>query len=109
MSKPLALMWLALTVSPLGYMFYFASWVTRGNPSTAAQAASEFDRIAVLHVGFIFITWALIASYIVYLFKTTHVQAEKKALWAVVLFLGNLIAMPVFWYLYVWNPTNRES
>jgi hypothetical protein len=109
MSKPLALLWLSLTASPVFYMFYFASWVARGNPTTHAEAAADFDRMMILHLGFIFAMWGLIASYIVYLFKTTHVPSDKKALWAVVLFLGNLLAMPIFWYLYVWRPIARNS
>jgi hypothetical protein len=44
---------------------------------------------------------ALIAFHIVYLFKTNRVPKDKKALWAAVIFLGNMVAIPVFWYLYV--------
>jgi hypothetical protein len=47
--------------------------------------------------------FVLIFVYIRYLFKTDTVPKDKKALWAVVLFLGNMISMPIFWYLYVWK------
>ena len=46
---------------------------------------------------------ALLVIYIVHVFKTDSVPQDKKALWAVVLFLGNVIAMPVYWYLYIWK------
>ena len=39
--------------------------------------------------------------YIVYLFKTDRVPKDKKALWAAVIFLGHMFAIPVFWYFYV--------
>jgi hypothetical protein len=45
----------------------------------------------------------LLAIYITFLFKTDRVPQDKKTLWAVVLFCGNLFAMPVFWYLYLWK------
>jgi hypothetical protein len=45
----------------------------------------------------------LIVIYIRHLFKTDRVPQDKKALWAVVLFLGNMFAMPVYWYLYIWQ------
>jgi hypothetical protein len=45
----------------------------------------------------------LLVIYVVYLFKTDRVAQDKKALWAAVLLLGGLIAMPVFWYLYIWK------
>jgi hypothetical protein len=51
----------------------------------------------------------LLVSYIVYLFKTEYVPTDKKALWAVVLFMANMFAMPVFWVLYVWQPINGAS
>jgi type II secretory pathway component PulM len=43
-------------------------------------------------------------------FQSNRVSADKKALWAVVLFLGNIFAMPVYWYLYLWRPLSvRKS
>ena len=50
------------------------------------------------------LVFLLIISYIVYLFKTNYVPKDKKALWAVVIILFAVIAMPIFWYLYVWKP-----
>ncbi len=38
----------------------------------------------------------LTVFYIVHVFRTDRVPADKKALWAVVLFLGNLLAMPFY-------------
>jgi hypothetical protein len=46
--------------------------------------------------------FGLIAFYILFLFKTDRVPQDKKALWAAVLLLGNMLAMPVFFFLYVW-------
>jgi hypothetical protein len=47
----------------------------------------------------------------VYLFKTPAIKAEMKALWGIVLFFGGPIAMPIFWYLYVWpsDPARAEQ
>jgi hypothetical protein len=47
--------------------------------------------------------FALTTFYIVYLFRTDRIAQDKKALWAIVLFFGNIIAFPVFWYLYIWK------
>jgi hypothetical protein len=41
--------------------------------------------------------------YIVNVFRNDRVDKDKKVLWAVVLFLGNMIAMPIYWYLYIWK------
>jgi hypothetical protein len=36
-------------------------------------------------------------------FRNDRVDKDKKVLWAVVLFMGNMIAMPIYWYLYIWR------
>jgi hypothetical protein len=46
--------------------------------------------------------------YVVYLFKTDRVPVEQKALWATVIILGHMLAMPVFWYLHVWREPKKE-
>lgn len=49
----------------------------------------------------------ILIIYVRYLFKTDRVAQDKKTLWAVILFLGNMIAIPVFWYLHMWRPANE--
>jgi hypothetical protein len=46
--------------------------------------------------------------YVVYLFKTDRVPVEQKALWATVIILGHMLAMPVFWYLHVWREPKKK-
>ena len=94
-----------LTVAPWGYMVYFVSRVTTA--FTAARGPSptsydEFQTLIRLHMLVMALILGLLVFYIVHLFRTERVAADKKTLWAVVLFLGNLLAMPVYWYLYVW-------
>jgi hypothetical protein len=36
-------------------------------------------------------------------FRNERVNNDKKVLWAVVLFMGGMIAMPIYWYLYIWR------
>jgi len=31
------------------------------------------------------------------------IDKDKKVLWAVVIFMGSMIAMPIYWYLYIWK------
>ena len=62
-----------------------------------------FFTMFTLHMLTLLLVVALVAIYLVHLFKTDGVPQDKKALWAVVLLLGNMFAMPVYWYLYVWR------
>ncbi len=53
--------------------------------------------------------FALLVIYIMHVFKTDRVPQEQKALWAVVLFLGNMVAMPIYWYLYIWRKPKESK
>lgn len=108
MNRFTALLWLLVTLLPFVYMFYFFGEMSAADPKDHSAFEAHFNFMFRLHMAVIFGSWALVASYIVYLFKTPHVPNEKRALWAVVLFLGNMIAMPVFWYLYVWRPLQNR-
>jgi hypothetical protein len=104
MNRPFALLLLLLTLVPLGDMVYFIAFPDFPRPTSSAEARAQIELMFRVQAGVIIECWVLVAAYIVYVFKTRHVPAEKRALWAAVLFFGNFIAMPVFWFLYVWRP-----
>jgi hypothetical protein len=105
------------TLWPLVYMLIFMgfvfSMVLRGNSQAkvGGELPSGVIAIFVLHGITIVWLWVLLAIYIYNVFHNDRVGKDKKALWAVVLFLGNMIAMPIYWYLYVWpdDSTLRTS
>jgi hypothetical protein len=104
-NKKLSILILALTLLPLGYILYFIAFVATGRMMLSHEG---FRFIFKLHMAVIIYTWVLTGFYITYLLKTDKVTAEKKALWAVVLFLGNMMTMPVFWYLYIWKSSEER-
>jgi len=53
-------------------------------------------------------TLGLISFYLVLLYRSNRVPQERKALWAVLLVLGSILAMPVFWYMY-FRPTSTSE
>jgi hypothetical protein len=55
------------------------------------------------------VTFALLALYVVHAFKTDRLASDKKVLWVIVLFLGNLVAFPIYWYLYMWRAERRAG
>ena len=109
MNRPIALLWLFFTLAPFAYFIFFISYMTGMDHASHAVVEAQFNFMFRLHIAAMLGIWVLIAAYIVYLFKTDHVPVEKRALWAVVLFLGNMVAMPFFWYFYVWRPLNKTA
>ena len=111
LSRPIKIVVGILTAWPVLYIFLFFAfiagtifWISRsasgGGHSSGPPVA--FLLLFAAHFATILLMFALIAFYNVFLFKTDRVPQDKKALWAAVLFLGNMLAMPVFFYLYVW-------
>jgi hypothetical protein len=45
--------------------------------------------------------FVVVAYYVVWLMKQDHVPDERKTLWVVILLMGNALAVPIFWFLYV--------
>ena len=111
LGKPVKVLIGALTAWPFLYVLLFMGimmwmlWVVPagGGPDRHSGGAPvAFMVLFGAHLATMLLMVALIAFYVVYLFKTNRVAQDKKALWAVVLFLGNMLAMPVFFYLYIW-------
>ena len=116
-TKPLALILAVFTAWPFLYMvlfmgFMFSSFLWMGaGPGAGGRGGPPnfFFLIFALHFDTILEVFALLVVYIIHLFKSPSVAADKKALWAVVLFLGNMLAMPVYWYLYIWKPLQADT
>jgi len=96
-----------LTLWPVFYMFVFIALIMLMMASTMhtpqPQPPKLFFVLFALHFFTIIYMLGLIGFYIYYIFKTDSLAKDKKALWAVVIFLGNIFAMPVFWFLYIWK------
>ena len=113
LNRPAALIVALLTIAPWACMvFIFTRFTARfwslqalaapGSAMPPEQFFQEFNTIFRLQMFFMALMLALMAFYIVHVFRTDRVPADKKALWAVVLFLGNLFAMPFYWNFYIW-------
>ena len=110
MTKPKALILGICTAWPILYMFLFMGTIFSqvimmdfGGKQAAGEMPVIMKIIFPLHFLTMIWIFVLLAVYIRHIFKTDAVPQDKKALWAVVIFCGNMIAMPVYWYLYIWK------
>ena len=110
----------AVTMWPLFYMglffaFVFSQFVLMGvGGAVGGKEAGEtlglvmvasFGVIFVLHALTILGSMALMVYYIVHVFQNPRLDDDKntRLLWALVLFFGNMLAMPIYWYLNIWK------
>lgn len=63
-----------------------------------------------LHFLTILVIFALIAFYLVHLFKHSNIPEDKRVIWLLVILLGGVIGAPVYWYLHIWKaPESNEA
>jgi len=108
LSKPVAVLVLLATLLPVAHIAFFLVTVVSAvlGGLRGEQGETWFKVLFVLHALCILWIWALLAFYLVFLFKSDTIPKDQKVLWAVVLFFANVLAMPIFWYLFVWpRPT----
>lgn len=109
MSKTLRLLLGIITFWPAAYMVIFFVFIVSTIVFTGRGGGGDevlgplFAAIFVLHFLTMLVIAALTVFYMVNVFRNERVEKDKKVLWAVVLFLGNVIAMPIYWYVYFWK------
>lgn len=97
------------TIWPFLYMILFMGVAVsliflRGNEPGFIWAI-----IIPLHILTMLWIMGLTVFYMVNVFRNDRVNKDMKVLWAVVLFMGSIIAMPIYWYLYIWRVAPSPS
>ena len=83
-------------ISPVIFFILLFSIAGPHGRSTNSALAAVFILIALApFLVFIF--------YIFHIRKNNYLTKETKYLWVAVLFFGNIIAFPFYWFLYVWK------
>lgn len=100
----LASLW-PLVYMVLFFIFILASFFFLSPPVGGQELGPPVSFMVIFFLHLLTMLWimALTIFYIVNVFRNERVDKDKKVLWAVVLFMGNMIAMPVYWYLYIWK------
>jgi hypothetical protein len=103
------------TVWPFLYMvlfvlfaFFSVFFMPRSGSPEGGGIPDLFLIIFPLHLLTMLLIMGLMVFYIVNIFRNDRVEKDKKVLWAVVLFMAGMFAMPVYWYLYIWRE-EKES
>lgn len=114
LSRPASLLVLALTLWPLVYFgLFIVLWARIAFAVVATAAPSPALPIAPgLLVAFfvgqlltMILGVALLTFYLIHLFRNDQIDGNLKAAWAIGLFMGGVVAMPAYWYLYLWPAT----
>ena len=112
-TKPLALIIGMVTLLPGVYMALFFATFLAGFGSERSPdrmpVFGSFETMMALHLGTMLLSVLLLVFYIVHAFKNPQLQQDKRILWVIVLFFGNVIAGIVYWWIYVWRARPLEA
>ena len=108
MKKPTKILLGLASLWPFVYMILFFVFILASfflSASGGQQSGPPLLFLIIFPLHLLTMLWimALTVFYMVNVFRNERVDKDKKVLWAVVLFMGNIIAMPIYWYLYIWK------
>jgi cytosine/uracil/thiamine/allantoin permease len=83
--------------------FYFIFIVSRDSSNLINLPPSIFMALLAIHIITAIWSLALIVIYIIDVFHNDRVPKDMKALWAIVIFFGSFLSMPIYWYLNLWR------
>jgi hypothetical protein len=99
------------TLWPILYVVLFA--VSALLFSDNEMPSDIWSNIFPIVLGAHFFTMALILAlviiYMIHVLKNDRIAKEAKALWVAVIFLGNMIAMPFYWYFHIWRKPEANT
>src|ERR1043166_1482993 len=100
-SPPVAYLLAVLSIWPIVYFFFFLAFIGYMFLAPPKAGYDAFRFIFLFHIGTILLMFALMATYLVHLFRTDRLEPDRRVLWAVVILLFGVFAFPVYWWLYV--------
>jgi hypothetical protein len=115
MKKSIKILLGLATLWPFLYMILFFLFIFLSILFMPGRGGGEsgppffFVVFIALHLLTMLWIMGLTVFYIVNVFRNDRVDKDKKVLWAVVIFLGNMIAMPIYWYLYIWKEVPADG
>jgi len=59
--------------------------------------------IGILALSTIVWVIVLLVGYIGHVYRNEQIEPGTKLLWTIVILFGNIFAMPIYWYIYVWR------
>jgi len=114
MSKSAKLFVGFLTIWPLIYFIFFVLFIyfqfTKAfstNPPSTDILDGWLPGLFLVHFITIFLIIGLIISFIRNANRNKLIAKSDRLAWAIMLFIGNMIALPIYWYSYIWKDKRK--
>jgi len=92
-----------------GFMFVQLFEMNMGSKPLTEEMVLLMKIITPCIAVTVLLSFFLTAVYIGHIYRTGAIPRDKKPLWIFAIICGNMIAMPVYWYLYIWKKNESEN
>ena len=114
LSKPAKLMLGVLSVLPIVYMVFFMGVIFTSVGKPGGGFLSEPGNFTMLFVAHGTVMLLIMGQVLLYVIDAltknpTFTDGTQKAIWALILFMGNAMALPVYFGVHVWPDPAPEQ
>jgi len=114
LSRPLSLLLGVATITPLVYIAIFLAYFMPQFQSLGQGGLNPrgfFDLLFLVSGLHLIVLMFILALLMVYMTTVTRsdIPMNRKSTWILALLLGNVVVMPVFWYLHIWRVPRDEN
>lgn len=95
----------ALTLAPLVYLFFFFFMIA----TMSMDGGLPFETLFVIHSAMAALSFGLLVFYVVHALTRKDMPNSERLLWVIILFVGNMVAMPVYFFLKMKPPLADPS
>ncbi|MCC5917975.1 MAG: hypothetical protein JJU02_11690 [Cryomorphaceae bacterium] len=89
--------------------FTFTAIVAINAVQTPDARFIEFQTLINWLLLVVLVMIGLISYFVVHIFNTDKIPTSRKTFWTIILFFGHVIAIPVYWFLFIWGDGITEK
>ncbi|MDP4181334.1 MAG: hypothetical protein Q8942_09605 [Bacillota bacterium] len=112
MNKGLKIILGLFTLWPPVYIIIFLFWFmsmffSMTGPSIRVE--NQFFTFVVMHILTMLLMFVLMTIYLINVYRNVNVDKDKKLLWTVLILFGSMVAMPIYWYSFIWKEPTQNN
>ncbi len=71
------------------------------------NVTSPFNLFFTLNLIGLSLTFVLLIGFLTHLYRNQKVHQNRKTIWTIALLFGSFLAMPIYWWMYIWPTKER--
>lgn len=95
---------------PWIYIVYFIRFALKLLDATSVEESDAlFNQMLIPHFSAMVLSLLLLAIFIIHIVKNNRLSETAKLFWGIVIVFGNLVGMPIYWFLHIWRDSQKTQ